>query len=253
MVENHGHVEASEVAALHEAGYGDEEIVELIGAIALNLFRNYFNLAVQTEIDFPLIRVTEPLPKAAGKVVGPPYSGTASLPNRPAAAKDSECFQFKRGTEMKKENASMSGKRQITGNVLMILAGLMLTGSAGAKFAHVPKTCYGAWRDGFRRKQVNVRRGLEVISALLFLIPLTSIGRAAPGFPRSWVEQSLHTCSTASLLLSHPLSYSSSGLARGCAIRSSCGVSARRLKKRAGQSARRPGYADCKDGSKSKL
>ena len=67
MVENHGHVEASEVAALHEAGYGDEEIVELIGAIALNLFRNYFNLAVQTEIDFPLIRVTEPLPKAAAR------------------------------------------------------------------------------------------------------------------------------------------------------------------------------------------
>jgi hypothetical protein len=36
------------------------------------------------------------------------------------------------------ENISVSKKRRIIGNILIILGGLMLPGSASAKLAHVP-------------------------------------------------------------------------------------------------------------------
>lgn len=65
MVEAHGQVDPSEITSLQQAGYSDQEIVEIIGLVALNLFRIYFNLAVRTEVDFPAVRLTEPLPKAA--------------------------------------------------------------------------------------------------------------------------------------------------------------------------------------------
>jgi alkylhydroperoxidase family enzyme len=67
VVEQHGGIEPFEVDGLHQAGYSDEEIVEIIAAIALNLFRIYFNLIAQTEVDFPLVRVTEPLQKYPGQ------------------------------------------------------------------------------------------------------------------------------------------------------------------------------------------
>ena len=67
MIDFDGQVEPSEIASLQQAGYSDEEIVEIIGLIALNVFRSYFNLAVRTEVDFPLVRVGEPLPKAAAR------------------------------------------------------------------------------------------------------------------------------------------------------------------------------------------
>jgi alkylhydroperoxidase family enzyme len=44
------------VEQLRSAGYSDEEIVDVIGVIALNLFRNYFNLIAGTEVDFPLVK-----------------------------------------------------------------------------------------------------------------------------------------------------------------------------------------------------
>ncbi len=48
------------VMALRLVGFGDEEIVEIIAAVALNLFRNYFNLIVKTDVDFPLVRTGHP-------------------------------------------------------------------------------------------------------------------------------------------------------------------------------------------------
>jgi alkylhydroperoxidase family enzyme len=67
MLDFQGQVEPTDVASLQRAGYTDEEIVEIIGVIALNVFRNFFNLAVRTEVDFPLVRVGEPLLKAAAR------------------------------------------------------------------------------------------------------------------------------------------------------------------------------------------
>jgi uncharacterized peroxidase-related enzyme len=56
IVRERGHVPASEVERLRDAGFTDEEVVEIIAAVALNVFRNYFNLIAATEIDFPLVR-----------------------------------------------------------------------------------------------------------------------------------------------------------------------------------------------------
>jgi alkylhydroperoxidase family enzyme len=67
MVEQQGRTDASDIAALHEVGYSDEEIVEIIGAISLNLFRNYFNLAVQTVVDSPLVTAARPSPDLAAR------------------------------------------------------------------------------------------------------------------------------------------------------------------------------------------
>jgi alkylhydroperoxidase family enzyme len=56
VVDARGAVPASAVDALHQAGYGDEEIVEIVAMIALATFRDYFNLVAQTDIDVPLVR-----------------------------------------------------------------------------------------------------------------------------------------------------------------------------------------------------
>lgn len=74
---------------------------------------------------------------------------------------------------MRTENASVSRKRRITGNVLIVLGGLMLIGSAGAKFAHVPKVVTELGAMGFDGNKLMLIAILEILSALLFLIPVT--------------------------------------------------------------------------------
>jgi len=55
-VEKHGHLPASEIAALHEAGFADGEIAEIVAAVVLNLYRSYFNLVARPDVDFPLVK-----------------------------------------------------------------------------------------------------------------------------------------------------------------------------------------------------
>lgn len=43
----------ADVEAVKQAGYSDAEIVEIIGNVALNVFTNYINEALKTEVDFP--------------------------------------------------------------------------------------------------------------------------------------------------------------------------------------------------------
>ncbi|MGE5275615.1 MAG: carboxymuconolactone decarboxylase family protein [Acidobacteriota bacterium] len=50
-VENRGHLPASEVEALRQAGFGEREIVEIIGLVGVNLWRNYFNLLAGTPVE----------------------------------------------------------------------------------------------------------------------------------------------------------------------------------------------------------
>ncbi len=52
-----GEVTDAEVQAVKDAGYADGEIAEIIAHVALNVFTNYFNLAAQTEIDFPKVAI----------------------------------------------------------------------------------------------------------------------------------------------------------------------------------------------------
>jgi alkylhydroperoxidase family enzyme len=53
LVQNQGHVSDEEVAKVRQAGYGDAEIAEIVGHVALNVFTNYFNTVAQTDVDFP--------------------------------------------------------------------------------------------------------------------------------------------------------------------------------------------------------
>ena len=55
VVEQRGQVSDGDVAALQVAGYSDGEIVEIVTHIGVNLFTNYFNHIVGTEIDFPVV------------------------------------------------------------------------------------------------------------------------------------------------------------------------------------------------------
>lgn len=50
-----GHVSADDVRAVKLAGYDDAQVVEIIQHVALNVFTNYINEALQTEIDFPVV------------------------------------------------------------------------------------------------------------------------------------------------------------------------------------------------------
>ncbi len=55
LVIQRGRVSDNELEAVRSAGFSDEEIVEIIGHVALNLFTNYFNHVADTEIDFPVV------------------------------------------------------------------------------------------------------------------------------------------------------------------------------------------------------
>jgi len=55
LVSRRRQVDQAEIEALRTAGYSDGEIAEIITNVGLNTFTNYFNNAVQTEIDFPKI------------------------------------------------------------------------------------------------------------------------------------------------------------------------------------------------------
>ncbi len=50
-----GRVDDSEVAAVRAAGYDDEQILEVVGLVALNLLTNSFNHLVDTPLDFPAV------------------------------------------------------------------------------------------------------------------------------------------------------------------------------------------------------
>ncbi|MES2017858.1 MAG: peroxidase-related enzyme [Pseudomonadota bacterium] len=61
LVRQRGQVSEADVAALRRAGYGDEQIVEILAHVALNIFTNYVNVAFDVPLDFTAV----PLLKAA--------------------------------------------------------------------------------------------------------------------------------------------------------------------------------------------
>jgi len=58
MVQQRGHLPTDEAAALRQAGFSDEQLVEIVALVGLNVFRSYFNLALRTELDAPLARAS---------------------------------------------------------------------------------------------------------------------------------------------------------------------------------------------------
>ncbi|MCU0967434.1 MAG: peroxidase-related enzyme [Rubrivivax sp.] len=55
LVEQRGHVDAADLHRLRAVGFTDEGIVEIVAHVALNLFTNYVNVALDVPVDFPKV------------------------------------------------------------------------------------------------------------------------------------------------------------------------------------------------------
>ncbi|MGS2810525.1 carboxymuconolactone decarboxylase family protein [Nocardia sp. MW-W600-9] len=56
VVRARGGIEDADIKTAREAGLTDAEITEVIAAVALNVFTNYLNKAIDTDIDWPVVR-----------------------------------------------------------------------------------------------------------------------------------------------------------------------------------------------------
>ncbi|MFG2085274.1 MULTISPECIES: carboxymuconolactone decarboxylase family protein [unclassified Spirillospora] len=56
VLRTRGGIEDTDVKQARQAGLSDEEIAEVVGHVALNVFTNYFNKAAGTDIDWPVVR-----------------------------------------------------------------------------------------------------------------------------------------------------------------------------------------------------
>jgi uncharacterized peroxidase-related enzyme len=54
-----GHVSDSDIAAVRDAGFTDPQIVEIVALVVQNSFTNYLNEVAKTEIDFPIVDISE--------------------------------------------------------------------------------------------------------------------------------------------------------------------------------------------------
>jgi uncharacterized peroxidase-related enzyme len=55
VVEQRAQITEGDVAALHEVGFNDEHVMEILAHVALNLFTNYVNVAFDVPVDFPRV------------------------------------------------------------------------------------------------------------------------------------------------------------------------------------------------------
>ncbi|MBN9247364.1 MAG: peroxidase-related enzyme [Hyphomicrobium sp.] len=59
VAKERGHVSDADIAAVRAAGFTEAQIVEIVGLVAENTFTNYLNEVAKTDIDFPVVRVSE--------------------------------------------------------------------------------------------------------------------------------------------------------------------------------------------------
>lgn len=59
VIDHRGGVGESDLRAVRAAGFGDAEIAEIVAAVALNFFTNFFNRAFEVEVDFPRVEAHE--------------------------------------------------------------------------------------------------------------------------------------------------------------------------------------------------
>lgn len=67
----------------------------------------------------------------------------------------------------------VSKRRRIAGTVLISLASIMLIGSSGTKFAHLPQVVNVLGPMGFDGSRLMIVAFAELVSAVLFLVPIT--------------------------------------------------------------------------------
>ncbi|QDU89139.1 Alkyl hydroperoxide reductase AhpD [Pirellulimonas nuda] len=54
VLESRGRVSDAELEAFRDAGFGDDAVAETVAHVALNVYTNFFNNLVETDIDFPV-------------------------------------------------------------------------------------------------------------------------------------------------------------------------------------------------------
>ncbi|HST45676.1 MAG TPA: carboxymuconolactone decarboxylase family protein [Luteimonas sp.] len=57
VVEGRGQIADADTAVLRNAGFDDVAIVEILAHVALNLFTNYVNVALDVPVDFPAVKL----------------------------------------------------------------------------------------------------------------------------------------------------------------------------------------------------
>jgi len=72
---------------------------------------------------------------------------------------------------MNHKTPTRGATRRVASTVLIVLASLVLLGSATAKLAHVPNVVEELSRLGFEGNKLTIIALLEVLSAVLFLAP----------------------------------------------------------------------------------
>ena len=58
VIESRGNPSDESFEGVREAGYTDEQIMEMISNVALTQFSNYMNDSIQTEVDIPVVEPT---------------------------------------------------------------------------------------------------------------------------------------------------------------------------------------------------
>ena len=59
LLKRHGQVTADSIQALRDHGFTDGEIAEIVADVALNIFTNYFNIALDVDVDFPRVALQQ--------------------------------------------------------------------------------------------------------------------------------------------------------------------------------------------------
>jgi uncharacterized peroxidase-related enzyme len=59
LVERRGQVPASSIEELRSHGVTEGEIAEIVAHVALNIFTNYFNIALDVDVDFPRVALNQ--------------------------------------------------------------------------------------------------------------------------------------------------------------------------------------------------
>ncbi len=55
VIDRRGGISEGDIKAVRNAGFSDAEIAEIVAAVALNFFTNFFNRAFDVDVDFPRV------------------------------------------------------------------------------------------------------------------------------------------------------------------------------------------------------
>jgi uncharacterized peroxidase-related enzyme len=61
VISSRGKVANSDIEDVKGAGYNDAQVAEIVAAVALNIFTNYFNNVSETVVDFPAVKLVNQL------------------------------------------------------------------------------------------------------------------------------------------------------------------------------------------------